>query len=69
MIIPWISNINKNATDQHVPEIELQIRVIKERSRYIWSNLPLNKIPVQILIDTILFVILWINDFPPVCWI
>jgi hypothetical protein len=53
--------LNTTSTSKHVPEIERQIRVVKERARAIWS---INKIPNRIIVELITFVVLWLNDFP-----
>ena len=66
IIMPGISSLNKTAASEHVTEIERQIRVIKESARSTWSTLPFNKIPGRILIEMILFVVMWLNAFPPV---
>jgi hypothetical protein len=38
-------NLNMTATSEQVPDIEFQIRVIKERMRVITSTLPFKIIP------------------------
>ena len=43
--MPGISNFNRTAAADNTPEIERQIRVIKESAISIWSNLQLDKIP------------------------
>jgi hypothetical protein len=58
-------NLNSTAADEHVSEIERQIRAIKERSRAIRSTLPFKRLPVRIIIELMNFVTLWLNDFPP----
>ena len=62
-IIPGRSTLNTTAAGEHVPEIEQQIRVIKERARDIWSTLLFNKFPGRIIIEIILFV-----EFVCVTW-
>jgi hypothetical protein len=57
--------LNTTATSEHVPEIERQIRVIKERARAIRSTLPFKKMPNRMIVELINFVVLWLNDFPP----
>ena len=59
--MPGRSTLNTTALAEQVPEIEQYIRVIKERARAIWISLPLKKLPGRIVIDMILFVVLWIN--------
>ena len=66
ILMPGISTLNKTAAADHVPEIEQQIIVIKEQARAIWSTPPFNKILGHIFINIILFVVLWMNAFPPV---
>jgi hypothetical protein len=48
-----------------MPEIEIQIRVAKERARAIWRTLPFKKIPDRVIVELINFVVLWLNAFPP----
>jgi hypothetical protein len=57
--------LNTTAASEHVPEIEQQIRVIKERSRAIWSTLIFTKVPKRIIVELINFVVLWLNVPPP----
>jgi hypothetical protein len=57
--------LNTTATSEHVPEIERQIRVIKERARAIRSTLPFRKMPNRMIVELINFVVLWLNDFSP----
>jgi hypothetical protein len=57
--------LNTTATSEHVPEIERQIRVVKERARAIWSTLPFNAIPKRMIVELVTFGVLWLNAFPP----
>ena len=57
--------LNTTAANEHVPKIERQIRVIKERVRATRHTLPFKMIPLIMLIDLIYYSILWINAFPP----
>ena len=65
-IIPGRSTLNTTAAAESVPEIERQIIMIKKRARAICSTLPFNKIPECIVIEMILFMVMWMNDFLPV---
>ena len=38
-------NLNTTAADEHVPEIEQQIKVVKERVQSTWDSLPFKKLP------------------------
>ena len=40
--------------------------MVKERAGFIWSTLPFNKVPGRIVVVIILFVFMWLNDFPTV---
>jgi hypothetical protein len=57
--------LNTTATDEHVPDIESQIRLIKEREREIRSTLQFKKIPNWMIIELPNFVVLWLNAFLP----
>jgi hypothetical protein len=58
-------NLNTTAASEHVPDVERQIRVIKERSRAIRSTLPFKSIPGRIIIELVYYAAFWINEFPP----
>jgi len=57
--------LNTTAASEHVPKIERQIRVIKERVRATRHTLPFKVIPLPMLIESIYSSPLWINAFPP----
>ena len=65
-IMPERSTLNTNTAAEYVPEIEQQIRVIKECARDICSTLILHKVLVHIVVDNILFLVLWLNALAPV---
>ena len=56
-----VSIVTKN---EHVPEVERQNRVIKERARCIIQTLPYSKVPRKIWIALIQYVVFWLNDIP-----
>jgi hypothetical protein len=56
--------INTTAARKYVGDIERNIRVIKERSRAIVSNLPYKILPRQVIIHLIYFSVLWLNSLP-----
>mmetsp|Transcript_57655 Transcript_57655/g.172014 ORF Transcript_57655/g.172014 Transcript_57655/m.172014 type:complete len:380 (-) Transcript_57655:644-1783(-) len=58
-------NVNTTATSEHVPEIERMIRVIKEHAGSIRSKLPYKRLPNQVIIEILKFVLLWLNALPP----
>ena len=57
--------LNTTAANEHVPKIERQIRVIKERVRATRHTLPFKLIPLLMLIELVYCSTLWINAFPP----
>ena len=50
--------------DEHVPEIEQLIRVIKERCRCYFSAMPFKKIPHRMCVELVHTVIFYLNAFP-----
>ena len=43
--------LNTVSNDEHAPEIERQIRTLKERTRGIYCTLPFHKIPRCLIIE------------------
>jgi hypothetical protein len=58
-------NLNTTAASEHFPDIERQIRVIKERMRSIKSTHPFKRLPARIVIEMMQYAVLWLNGFPP----
>ena len=58
-------HLNMTAANEHVPKIEQQICVIKERAHCIWHTLPFKILPLLMLIEMINHLVLWLNAFPP----
>ena len=56
---------NFATANEHVPEIERQITVLKERARACPNSLPFTYLPRFILIEVMLNTSLWVNVFPP----
>ncbi len=50
--------------DEHVPEVERQNRVIKERARAIVQTLLYKAVPKRIRIALIHYVVFWLNSIP-----
>jgi Reverse transcriptase (RNA-dependent DNA polymerase) len=57
-------NMNAVAREEHVPEIERNIRTIKDRSRSVVTVLPFQQIPARIVIELIHYCVFWLNSFP-----
>ena len=56
--------LNTVSNDEHVPEIERQIRTLKERTRGIYCTLPFHKIPRCLIIEMLYVANYWLNMFP-----
>ena len=56
--------LNTASNDEHVPEIERQIRTVKERTRSIYCTLPFNKMPRRLIIEMVYAANYWLNMFP-----
>jgi hypothetical protein len=52
------------ATSEHVPDIERQIKVIKDCVRVIRSTIPFKRLPSRVIIEMMQYVVLWLNGFP-----
>jgi hypothetical protein len=58
--------LNTTAANEHVPKIERQIRVIKERVHATRHTLPFKVIPpLTMLMDLVYSTTIWLNAFPP----
>ena len=56
--------LNTVSNDEHVPEIEWQIRTLKEWTRGIYCTLPFRKIPRCLIIEMLYVANYWLNMFP-----
>jgi hypothetical protein len=56
--------LNTTSRDEHVPEAERRIRVIKERVRAIWNTLPFERMPARMVIEMVYSCNFWLNCFP-----
>lgn len=57
--------LNTTSASEHVPEIEQQNCVIKERARACRHALPFEYLPKIIVIEMVYNCVLWLNAFPP----
>jgi hypothetical protein len=57
-------NVHVVTKDEHVPEVERQNRVVKERARAIIQTLPYRKIPRKMRIALIHYVVFCLNNIP-----
>jgi hypothetical protein len=56
--------LNLSSANEHVPEIERKIWVIKERVHVVVYSLPVNALPPVVLVNAVLFVTKQLNLFP-----
>ena len=56
--------MNLTSANEHVPEIERKIRVIKERVRAIVYSIPVNALPALLVVHAVLFATKALNLFP-----
>jgi hypothetical protein len=56
--------INTTMAEEHIPEVERKIRLIKERGRGTLNTLPFKKMPRLMLMELVYHVVLWLNSFP-----
>ena len=56
--------MNLAGANEHVPEIERGIRVVKERSRALRHSLTYNRIPLLMTIRGIIVIARMLNQFP-----
>ena len=56
--------LNTAYNDKHVPEIERQIRTVKERTRAIYCTLPFKKMPRRLIIEMVYAANYWLTMFP-----
>ena len=59
-----IIEVNTTVAREHVPEIERQIRLIKERVRCTTSDFPFDHIPRMVLIHVVYMCVMCINAIP-----
>ena len=61
----FITTMNTTGARDHVPEVEIQIQVIKERMRENHVNLPFPSFTRRMTIDLAKHVVMFLNAFPP----
>ena len=57
--------VNTCRPGEHVPTIKRKIRTIKERVRSLILTLPFDSIPEVILVQAVIFSVMWLNFFCP----
>jgi hypothetical protein len=59
-----VPKLNLASANEHIPEIERKIWVIKERVRVVIYSIPFNSLPARMLVHAVLFVTKQLNLFP-----
>jgi hypothetical protein len=63
--LPGGPQVNLAAANEHVPEIERRVRVVKERSRATRHSLPFSRLPKLLIIYIVFTSVKLLNFFPP----
>ena len=63
--MPGGPSVNLASANEHVPEIERRIRVVKERCRASRHSLPFQQIPAIMVIHMVFICVKMLNFFPP----
>eukprot|EP00934_Nitzschia_sp_Nitz4_P001191 Nitzschia sp. Nitz4//scaffold483_size5322//2345//5042//NITZ4_009227-RA/size5322-augustus-gene-0.2-mRNA-1//-1//CDS//3329552882//1191//frame0 len=56
--------VNPTSMDEHVGEVERQIRTVKERMRAAYNMLPFEYLPPRLIIELAKSAVFWLNAFP-----
>ena len=59
------TNLNTTGARDHVPEVDMQIQVIKERMRAHHASLPFTSFTRRMTIDIAKHVVIFLNASPP----
>ena len=57
-------NLNTTAVNKHIPQIERQIKAVKEQFHSTWNSLPYQKFPNRIISRMVENTVFWINALP-----
>ena len=60
----WYPHLDTCSADDHIPDIERYIRMIKDRTRSTYQTLPFTHIPKIMLTHLVMNVVFWLNSFP-----
>ena len=61
VVMPGGTQVNLTSANEHVPDIECRIRVVKERSRATHPGLPFQRIPQLMVTHMVLLVVKMLN--------
>ena len=54
--------LNTTAAEEHVPQRERQIKVVKERGRSTWKSLPYKNFPNRMISHMVEHTVFWLNE-------
>jgi hypothetical protein len=58
------ASLNITTEDEHIPEIERYIRMVKERTRCVYNVVPFRKMPGLMIVELVHSSNFWLNMFP-----
>ena len=58
-------NINVAAAQEHIPEVERAIQVIKERYMSLWHKMAYKSMPIVMIQEAVITIVKLLNAFPP----
>ena len=56
--------VNMEEAHEHVKQINIETRVLKERGKSTLNKLPFGAVPKRVIIELVYFTALWLNDSP-----
>ena len=62
--LPGAPTLNLTSANEHEPNIERRIRVVKERARAVRHSIPFTALPVKMVTHMVFFVVKLLNYFP-----
>jgi hypothetical protein len=62
--LPGAPTLNLTSANEHEPNIERRIRVVKERTRAVRHSVPFTAIPMKMITHMVFFVVKMLNYFP-----
>jgi hypothetical protein len=58
-------NMNIVPADEHVPEVERYIRMVKEHIRCVYNTVPFRQMPSSMIVEMVHAGVFWLNMLPP----
>jgi hypothetical protein len=58
-------DLNVVSAEEHVPEVERDIRTVKERTHCVYNTVPFKQMPSCMVVEMVHAGVFWLNMFPP----